>query len=123
MILVQLEKGAFPSLPPACPPAFFTVFADFSVSGVFPLTAITTLGQCLSQCVSNNDCAALNWDATASTHCWLHLNSVGDRMSRVGVVHYVVADRCPRGEFRYRGSWIVHYEKRHKLSLLCMFEN
>ncbi len=75
-----------------------------SVSGGTPQTEITTLEQCQGQCAANNDCLALDWDATASTRCWFHLNSVGDRRSSQGVIHYVVSDRCPRGEY-----WGIYY--------------
>ncbi len=80
----------------ACPPPLFEEFIDSSVSGGLPQREINTLEQCQGQCAANNDCLAVDWDASASTQCWFHLNRVGSRRDSPGVVHYALVDRCPR---------------------------
>ncbi len=69
---------------------------DTSAGGGQPQAGVTTLVDCLAQCIRNENCQGVDWDQGSGTKCWHHIGSIAAQRNTPGIDHHVLLDRCPQ---------------------------
>jgi hypothetical protein len=61
------------------------------------IPSITTVAECMNECIMDMDCLAVDIDRSSSPLCYL-LYSIYDEYANPNVDFYKIADRCPTSE-------------------------
>ena len=74
----------------------FKAYADKNAQGASSYDKATTLGECQAQCLSMEDCVAVDWSPTDTTSkCWIHTDAqqAAQLKDAVGVTHHA-REKC-----------------------------
>lgn len=94
--------------PAACPT--YNMRNNTSALGGTLQNDLDSLGECRLACERDSSCRGLDADyTTGSFRCWLHLGPIGNTVSRNGVYHYTLVERCPGGCTLH--SWGRHWHR------------
>jgi hypothetical protein len=82
-----------------CGDPSWEVVEDQQLNGGEGYPAITSLAQCLAECIAKAECVAVNIDTTTNrqAYCWLINDAtyLASPSSKTGIDNWVLLDRCP----------------------------